>query len=292
MQNLTIALPESKRLLLDRLVGALAHVPGIEAVVLGGSYARGTAREKSNLDIGLYYRESTPFAIVAVQSIANAVSAHGNPVVTDFYGRGLWVNGGARIHTAAGKVDLLYRNIDQVERTIEEAGHGIMRHDYQEQPPYGFYSIIYLAETSICVPLHDPNGNIARLKQLVQSYPPALKTRVVNDMLWSAEFTLLHARDFVTAGDVYNTVGCLTRIATALTQALYALNERYFISDKKALEEISGFDCVPRRYADQMRSILAFPGATPEEMGYTLAALASVFQSVAALPGVEYQSPF
>ena len=288
--NLPISLPESKRAVLDQLVGALSQVRGIEAVVLGGSYARGTAREASDLDIGLCYFEDAPFAIAAVRRIADAVSVHGNPVVTDFYEWGAWVNGGAWIHTAAGKVDFLYRNLDQVERTIEEASQGILRHDYLQQPPFGFFSVIYLAETHICNPLYDPAGHIARLKRRVEPYPPKLKAGIVQELLWIAEFTLMSARNYAAASDVYNTIGCLTRVASVLTQVLFALNERYFISDKKALDEIALFECVPLRYTAQIRAILAYPGATSEELSYTVSALASVWQSVVALPGTEYQS--
>jgi hypothetical protein len=35
------------------------------------------------------------------------------------YEWGQWVNGGAWIHTPAGKLDLLYRNIDQVKRVLD-----------------------------------------------------------------------------------------------------------------------------------------------------------------------------
>jgi hypothetical protein len=35
----------------------------------------------------------------------------------------------------------------------------IVQHDYDQQPTYGFYSIIYLAETRICIPLHDLGGH-------------------------------------------------------------------------------------------------------------------------------------
>ena len=37
----------------------LSEIPGIAAVVLGGSWARGTARPDSDLDIGLYYSEQS-----------------------------------------------------------------------------------------------------------------------------------------------------------------------------------------------------------------------------------------
>jgi predicted nucleotidyltransferase len=41
---------------IDALVPQLADLPGVVAIVLGGSRARGTHRPGSDWDIGLYYR--------------------------------------------------------------------------------------------------------------------------------------------------------------------------------------------------------------------------------------------
>jgi len=46
------------------------------------------------------------------------------PVVVGFYEWGPWVNGGAWMHTEVGKVDILYRDINQIENTIDEAQLG------------------------------------------------------------------------------------------------------------------------------------------------------------------------
>nr|WP_269779095.1 nucleotidyltransferase domain-containing protein [Propioniciclava soli] len=40
------------------MVDALVGVPGFEAVVLGGSRARGTHHGGSDVDLGLYYRRA------------------------------------------------------------------------------------------------------------------------------------------------------------------------------------------------------------------------------------------
>ena len=45
---------------LDRLVSALAEVPGVAAIVLGGSRARGTDQANSDYDLGLYFFEAQP----------------------------------------------------------------------------------------------------------------------------------------------------------------------------------------------------------------------------------------
>jgi hypothetical protein len=196
--SLPETLPADKRRIVLDLVDALAATPGVAAVVLGGSYARGTARPDSDVDLGVYYDPATPFRIDDIARVAQAVAVQ-PPTVTDFYQWGAWVNGGAWISTAAGKVDFLYRNLAQVEHTISEAEQGIVQHDYPQQPPYGFYSVTYLAETHVCLPIFDPVGVIQALKARVQTYPAALHRRAVNDGLWSAEFTLLHAHTFARA---------------------------------------------------------------------------------------------
>ena len=56
-------LPPEKQALLDTITARLSAVPGVIAVVLGGSYARGTARPESDLDVAMYYAEQRPFEI-------------------------------------------------------------------------------------------------------------------------------------------------------------------------------------------------------------------------------------
>ena len=285
-------LPTEKRRLLHELVAQLAQVDGIVAIVLGGSYASGDQHAGSDLDVGLYYAEARTFAVDAVRAIADGVSVAGSATVTDFYEWGAWVNGGAWIRTAHGKVDFLYRNVDQVQRTIAAARQGIVEHDYGQQPTFGFYSVIYLAETNICIPLYDPTGIIAQMKAQVAVYPPLLKESVVANSLWSAEFTLAFARDFAAQGDVYNTVGCLTRVATNLTQALFALNERYFIRDKKVMASMADFALLPDGYVTRLNRLLAQPGATTAALAATVADITALWADVVALRGAEYTPRF
>ena len=150
----------------------------------------------------------------------------------------------------------------------------------------------YLAETQICLPLYDPQDHIANLKRQVTSYPPKLKQRIITDCLWSAEFTLIHARSFAAADDVYNTVGCLTRSAANLTQVLFALNEVYFMSDKRVMETMAGFALLPTNYVEQVTTGLARPGRTALALAQTVAEMEGVWRSVAGLAGNSYQPKF
>jgi hypothetical protein len=166
------------------------------------------------------------------------------------------VNGGAWIQTPVGKVDFLYRNLNQVQIVIEEGQQGIWRHDYDQQPPYGFRSV---GETFICVPLYDPDGEVARLKKSVAEYPRPLKNRIVRDSLWGAEFSLQFCRTFGDLADVYNAAGGMTRVAQFLVHALFALNEEYFVNDKYASRLLEQFALRPRDFTSRLAGVLSNP---------------------------------
>jgi predicted nucleotidyltransferase len=291
MNALPSALAPKKRELVQAAVDALRSVRGVRALVLGGSYARGTDRADSDLDLGVYYSEAVPFSVEDIRQIAKRLSGNENFVVTDFYEWGPWVNGGAWIPADVCKLDLLYRNIEHVERTIAQAAQGVTHHDYDQQPMSGFYSVIYLAETDVCLPLYDPSGIIAQIKAKVVSYPPQLKQSITAESLWGAEFALSFARKFAAAGDIYNTVGCLSRIAAHLTQVLYALNETYFISDKGALHAIASFPIFPADYPRTIARVLGQPGTTQETLLRSVGLLKTAWRQVVTL-SADYQPKY
>ena len=59
--------------LLQRIVPALADVPGVAAIALGGSRARGTATETSDYDIGLYYSAERPLDTIRLLKAVRTV---------------------------------------------------------------------------------------------------------------------------------------------------------------------------------------------------------------------------
>jgi hypothetical protein len=293
MYDVAVKLPLEKRAVLVAAVKALQNASNVVALVLGGSYARGVAQEGSDLDIGIYYGEAAPLSVQEVRIIAESICTPGSlPVVTELYGWGPWVNGGAWIQTPATKVDFVYRNLDQVRGVIEEGQLGVWRHDYEQQPPYGFRSIVYFAETHFCLPLHDPEGEIRALKSAVATYPEVLKTRIVHDSLWGAEFSIWSCDRFASSADVYNAAGCMTRAAQYLVHAIFALNEEYFLNDKYVNGILAQLPKSPHDCAARLADVLSRAGRDAAELRNSLEALRQLWADTVKLTDGAYQPRF
>jgi predicted nucleotidyltransferase len=261
-----VELSATQRDLIESLTAALAAVPGIQAVVLGGSYARGQAHAGSDIDLGLLYREAAPLSIAALRAIAQQVNDSPDPVVTELYQWGPWVNGGSWLTIGGQRVDFLYKNLDQLERVIADARGGRHEHDYHQQPPFGYYSDTFLSELQTCVPLYDPQGLLPPLQQSVAEYPERLRARLVQDNLGSARFDLYGAAKSASAGDTYLTGACLIRALTRIVHALFALNRRYRVNDKTAFAELADAPLLPRDFAARVQALCSQLGTQREEL--------------------------
>jgi predicted nucleotidyltransferase len=279
-------LSKEKQKTLDALVSDLSRVKGVKALVLGGSNATGTATERSDLDIGIYYSEVDPFKIEDVRMIAEKYSVSENLTVTDFYGWGPWVNGGAWIETASGKVDFIYRNLEQVSSVIEKAKKGEWQNDFEQQPPYGFTSVIYLAETDVCLVLFDPEKDVAKLKEEVKVYPAALKETIVRQSLWSAEFAAWHADYFMEKNDIYSLMGCLTRGTKNFVNALFAINEIYPMGDKRALDILENARVKPSNLKIKIENIVC---ANKNTIGENIVLFKNLWSEIISLTNGAYQ---
>jgi Nucleotidyltransferase domain len=278
-------IPEAKKKTLDNIVNDLKTVDDIAAIVLGGSHCIGMANEYSDLDIGIYYHETSPFDIEKIKRITKKYSTDDITTVTRFYQWGAWVNGGAWINTASGEVDFIYRNIEQVKSTIEKCRNGIWENDFEQQPPFGFSSVIYLAETRYCCPLYDPDHIIQELKGAVKDYPLKLKQTIIQQSLWSAEFALWQADKFAGKQDMYNSLGCFTRASKNIIDALFALNELYSIGDKSAIQIISQMPKCPAKLNEQIEDIL---NIKKHNLAGNAKRLRNLFEQAVSLAGEMY----
>ncbi len=180
------------------------------------------------------------------------------------------------------RVDFLYRNIDFVSSTLDDCNAGTIRSDYWQQPAYGFHSFIYCAETAICRSLYDPDAIIERLKAKVTSYSPLLKQVIIKDFLWSARFTLDNTYKPAARGEVYIVAGCLARAIHCLVQVLYALNETYYISEKKLVRDVASFRVRPERFLERVYAILEEVGTNSVRLQEVLKETERLYDEISA----------
>jgi hypothetical protein len=162
--------------LLTCIVPRLAEVPGVVAVVLGGSRARGAANATSDYDIGLYYGPGEALDTGRLLEVARTLVDNPNAAtITPVGAWGSRIVGGGWLTIEGQKVDLLYRGIEPVRTVISECRAGRISMDYQPGHPHGFCSAIWMGEVALCQRLHDPQGAIAQLKAPTSPYPEKLR---------------------------------------------------------------------------------------------------------------------
>jgi hypothetical protein len=112
---------------------------------------------------------------------------------------------------------------------------------YQPGHPHGFCSAIWMGEVALCRPLHDPKSIVAKLKAETQPYPPQLREALIRRFQWEVLFSIENAELAISRGEQTHVVGCAYRALCCTAQVLFALNERYLINEKGALQEVAAF---------------------------------------------------
>jgi Nucleotidyltransferase domain len=222
---------------LQHVAPVLAAVPGVAAIALGGSRARGAGHTASDTDLGLYFSEVAELDVgrllAAVKGLVDDPEA---AAVTEVGGWGPWIVGGGWLSIEGRKVDLLYRPIERVETVIRECRDGRISMEYQPGHPHGFCSAIWMGEVALCLPLSDPRGIIARLKAMTDPYPEQLGRALIRRFRPEVLFAIGNAKTAVAKGDQAYVAGCAFRSLACAAQVLFAHNRNYLINEKGAIE--------------------------------------------------------
>jgi hypothetical protein len=262
--------------LLGRLVRALGGVPGIRAIVLGGSRARGEAAPQSDYDIGLYYEADNPIDTGRLAKAAMLLPGAASSSVTAIGEWGPWINGGAWLTVDGRRVDLLFRELGKVRAVIEACHAGRIERVYQPGHPHAFVSAIYMGEVAFARVLWDPDQVMAPLKRQCQPYPPALGRALIRSFLWEAKFAVengLHGRG---RDDPAYVAGCGFRCVACLNQSLFALNGVYLLNEKGATRAAEKLPRHPADFANRVAQAIAAGAAG-------LPALMALVEETAAL---------
>lgn len=133
--------------LLASVGGELEALPGVRAVCLGGSRARGEHRPGSDWDFALYYRGHFD------PGVLRALNWDGEVFDVGAWGGGV-MNGGAWLDVDGRRVDVHYRDLDDVEHWCAEAEQG--RYDVQQLLFYvaGIPTYVVMGELALNRLLH------------------------------------------------------------------------------------------------------------------------------------------
>lgn len=274
-----VAIPDRALALASRLV----EVPGVVAVVLGGSRAIGAHRPDSDVDLGLYYRGRLDVAALRVLAAGHADSVLG---VSEPGGWGPWVDGGAWLVVDGVRVDWIYRDVDRATRIWRDCCAGRYEIGVQAGHPLGFYSHAYPAEVALCRVLADPTGEITALRSETQRYPDALAEALVG-ALWEPDL-LLHGAEShgVSAIAPWSTAGYLFRALGVLGHALLGHHRRWITHEKRLIDAAGQLPGVPPRFAERAHAILGRLGTTGDEIAASVAEARALFdETIAQLPG-------
>jgi predicted nucleotidyltransferase len=220
---------------LARVAQALATLPGVQAVTLGGSRAQGTHRPDSDWDLAVYYRDSFDPQQLRDLGWPGEVSELGG------WGGGVF-NGGAWLSIDGQPVDVHYRDLTTVEHVLAEAEHGRFWIEPLMFHLAGIPSYLVIAELAINQVLL---GDLPR-----PDYPPALR-EAAPDVWWArAQMTFAYALDNHAAhGRSAQCAGLVVLAASQTAHAVLAARGEW-ITNEKTLLTRAGLDPLNGLIAD------------------------------------------
>lgn len=209
----------------DRLVA----LPGVEAVALGGSRARGAERPDSDWDLAIYYRGAfDPDDLRALGWTGQVFGIGG-------WGGGVF-NGGAWFEIDGEHVDVHYRDLDSIDRELAEARAGRVRTEPLMFHLAGIPSYIVVAELALATVLR---GELPR-----PEYPDALAAAAPGFWSDNAVQLLHYARaGYAARGRPAQAVAMSVQAATYAAHGILAAR-RIWRTNEKGMLEAAGLGAV------------------------------------------------
>jgi len=217
---------------MEHLAARLAAIPGVVAVTLGGSRATNTAVEGSDWDFGLYYRGGLDPADIVALGWPGRVFAPGD------WGR--IVNGGAWLTVDDAKVDLIYRDLDQVLTWTAAAEDG--RFEIQREVGYvaGIATYVLTGELAL--------GRVLAGELPRPGFPPKLRQTAPTAWFRLAAGALYFADVYAGRGDRVACLANLCQAVLAAAQGRLAAAGQWALNEKR-LTERAGLSSVQDRLA-------------------------------------------
>lgn len=218
------AAPPAARAVAEALIG----VPGVRAVLLGGSAATGGADAHSDLDCYALVAGNLPDYGERARALGRV--ADGGDVVEQT----TW---GPEDHLAVGgrPVEVVY---------LDLAGLGIEACYDLGANPNG-YTTAFLHTLDAGVPLADPHGDLATLRDRLRLYPEATRERIAAQAPGELEAYLAQLRTAQARADWTAVTHRRAAFQATWFDLLFALNRRYHPGEKRLLAHLAGCPVQP-----------------------------------------------
>jgi hypothetical protein len=211
-----------------------AAVPGVLAVGLGGSRAQGMHRPDSDWDFGLYDRGRLDPDHVRALGWPGKVFAPGE------WGGGV-MNGGAWLTVEGRRVDLHYRDLDEVAHHLAEAQQGRFKVERLAFYLAGIPTYVVVGELAIARVLV---GELPR-----PGFPPPLRRRAARFWAETARLTLDYTETaYAARGDALGCAGGLARAVVEAAHARLAARGIWALNEKRIAER-AGLDGLAPHFA-------------------------------------------
>jgi len=264
----------------------LSSLSYIEGIVLGGSRARGTHTEDSDIDIGIYYH-SESFDLDTINQLAAELDdEHRSNLIAPPGAWGNWINGGGWLIIQGHHVDLILRDIKRVEHVMKDTNQGIVTANYQTGHPHGYISAMYRGELGISKILYAKSDSFCELKKQAETYPSALQKGLAEFFMFEAGFSLMFAKDNIDKDDLSYVCGHCFRSISCLNQVLFAVNREYCINEKKAVRMIEDFKIKPSNYKERVDKVISLMSTDADCTRKGIDILEGLINEVESLKGV------
>lgn len=242
---------------LDTILSVLKQTAvGPCAIAIAGAHAKGTADNSSDLDLYLFADAFKPRdeRKAILQTIANP----GKQVFLSQRTDGSPWGGNMDFYYGELPVEVNTRTFALEDKMVLESLAGKFEIIPATWTSNGYYTYIYLSELSFLVPIWDPEGRIARYKDMVSSYPESLRHAIIRRFMARSETWLhnFHYSTAITRRDLLFVSPIVLHTVLDMIQVVFALNRVYFTGDKKLEFALKAMPHCPKALQTEIEFLL------------------------------------
>lgn len=215
----------------DKLLSKLVKIQGVLAICIAGSKVYESSNNHSDIDLGIYYRDS--FEVQELKKIFYEESEITHPVVTKILKKNHNPYTGYAWSIFNGiAIDIPYIDLNKADQTIKKLINGEFMSFYYQTFPYCYHNYMIWGSLLNLKIIYDPLQEIKNLKNNLKGFPIKLKRNIIQFFLNDCQNIFNHINKYQERQHIHLFAGSITRVIDNLIQVLYALNEQFFYNYK------------------------------------------------------------